>query len=69
MITKPEGSRLLFHIMSDDGQPLLLTKEQIEYVHMVNFMRSKKREAVEQQRHDKLMRQTKRRQHFNPRLN
>ena len=68
-IPKPQGFKLLFPIMSDDGQPLLLTAEQIDYIRLMQFLRAKKKEAVAQARHEKLMRKTKRRPIFNQRLN
>jgi hypothetical protein len=69
MRVKPEGYQLLFPIVADDGSPCLLTKDQIEYVITMQYLKAKRKEAIEQHRHNKLMRKTKKRIHFNPRLN
>jgi len=65
----PNNYKLLFKVKADDGSIVLLTKDQIDYIRVMQFLRHKKKEAIEQKRHQKLMNKTKRRRLFNPQLN
>jgi len=65
----PKDYKLLFKVVADDGSIVLLTKDQIDYIRVMQFLRHKKKEAIEQKRHQKLMNKTKRRRLFNPQLN
>lgn len=65
----PKDYKLLFKVKADDGSIVLLTKDQIDYIRVMQFLRHKKKEAIEQKRHQKLMNKTKRRRLFNPQLN
>ena len=65
----PKDYKLLFKVKADDGSIVLLTTDQIDYIRVMQFLRHKKKEAIEQKRHQKLMNKTKRRRLFNPQLN
>jgi len=65
----PNNYKLLFKVKADDGSIVLLTKDQIDYIRVMQFLRHKKKEAIEQKRHQKLINKTKRRRLFNPQLN
>lgn len=61
--------KIVFPFIADDGSLVFLTKEQREQVAVQLWLRQKRKESITIRKHNKLMRQTKRRMPFNPRLN
>lgn len=61
--------KILVPTLADDGQTIvLLTKEQLQYIKLMQYARHKKKEAIAERKRQKIVNKTKR-SYFNPRLN